>query len=378
MNAEPKFSKYLHSAAIRNKVPITGNFELTQNCNFSCPMCYVHESRKKEELVTEIWLSLANQAKKSGTLFLLLTGGEPFLRSDFEELYTAFSKMGFLISINTNGSLVEPYIPLLKKYPPFRMNVSLYAAEREAYKEFCGADRFESVVRSIEKLSESGISLRLNSVFTSENRSQVSEIIRFSKEHNLHLKSTAYSYPQVRLGSECGNNKARLSPLEAAECEVEADLLKFGKDAYSFKAKRLLSLTDETDDVDEYRKVRCRAGRCSFWLTWDGKMRPCAMLPLPETKPLEVGFDEAWRELLQKVKEIRMPEKCSLCSRRKSCPVCAAMCFSETGSFSKTPEYTCEFFNGICRLSKDIIKECDTKNEITADESELREVFYEC
>lgn len=351
MNAEPQMSRYLHSRATKNKVPLSGHFELTQNCNFSCPMCYVHESCRKEELDTKTWLSLAEQAKNAGMLFLLLTGGEPLLRSDFEELYTAFSKLGFLISVNTNGSLAESYLPLFKKYPPFRMNISLYAAEREKYREFCGVDKFDSVVSAIETLKKNNISVRLNSVFTKKNLSQAAKIVRFSKEHKLHLKSTAYTYPQIRLGVPCGENCARLSPFEAAECEVMTDIQKFGELAYAEKAKRLLLEDTDGTDSEDFRKVRCRAGRSSFWLTWDGKMRSCAMLPKPETEPLRFGFDAAWKELAEKTAAIRLPEECSLCKRRKSCPVCAAMCYCETGEFSKKPGYVCEFFESLCRLS---------------------------
>lgn len=376
MSFEPKMSEYLHSKAVKNGVPLSGNFELTQNCNFSCPMCYVHESERKEELDAKTWLSLAEQAKNAGTLFLLLTGGEPLLRNDFEELYSALSKMGFLISVNTNGSLAENYLPLFKKYPPFRLNISLYAAQRNAYKDFCKADEFESVVGSIEALQKNGIALRLNSVFTAQNYSQMPEIVRFSKEHKLHLKSTAYAYPQIRTGSPCGENTARLSAPEAARCEVETDILKYGEKAYAVKAERLIFEDDTAKKFAEYKKVRCRAGRSSFWLTWNGKMRPCAMLPEPETKPLEIGFDAAWKELSEKVGAIELPSECAGCKRRKSCPVCAAMCFGETGTFTKKPEYVCRFFNEICLLAEEKrkgVSQDETENIIAEFEGDMHD-----
>ena len=378
MNFEPQMSRFLHSKAAKSQVPLSGNFELTQNCNFSCPMCYVHESKRQEELSTKTWLSLAEQAKNAGTLFLLLTGGEPFLRADFEELYTAFSKMGFLISINTNGSLVKEYLPLLKKYPPFRINVSLYAAQKNAYKDFCKADKFECVKSAIEELQKNKISVRLNSVFTKENFAQAPQIIEFAKEHNLHLKSTAYTYPQIRLGSSCGENKARLSATDAARCESETDFLKFGKDLYRAKVKRLLSEECDIQNGEEYKKVRCRAGRSSFWLTWDGKMHPCAMLPVPETEPLKVGFDAAWKELCLKTDEIRLPAECSVCKRRKVCPVCAAMCFGESGNFEKKPEYVCEFFENLCRFGKEKLDSLSFDTEEITDCDNFSEDRYDC
>lgn len=350
MNDEPRMVQYLHSKARKNRVPLVGNFELTQNCNFSCPMCYVHENKRKDELPTEAWLSLAEQARSGGMLFLLLTGGEPFLRDDFETLYTALSEMGFLISVNTNGSLLAPYLPLLKRFPPFRINLSLYAAEREAYRRFCGIDAFERVTASVQALRESKIPVRLNSVFTAHNRGQAPQIVRFAKAHRLHLKSSAYVYPQIRLGVPCGENRARLTAFEAAACEFEADLERFGA-AYRAKAQRLQTEEAETENADAYRCVRCRAGRSSFWVTWDGKMRACGMLPYPETYPLAGGFLPAWRELNEKVAEIRLPQECAVCKKRSVCPACAAMCFAESGTFSEKPSYFCDFFRRLCDLS---------------------------
>lgn len=87
----------------------------------------------------DFWLELARQAKEQGMLYLLLTGGEPFLYPDFWMLYEELVKMGFVISINSNGSLIdEKIIEKLKKYPPARINITLYGASDETYERLCG------------------------------------------------------------------------------------------------------------------------------------------------------------------------------------------------------------------------------------------------
>lgn len=359
-NSEPKMSSYLHSLAIKKGIPVSGSFELTPNCNFSCPMCYVHSARPcGEELTAKQWLLLAEEAKAAGMMFLLLTGGEPFIKKDFEQIYTGLSKMGFVISINTNGSLVTENAELLKKYPPSRVNVSLYAADRQAYKDFCGVDKFDSVVNGIEFLKKEGIGVRLNSVFTAKNHMYAPQIIDFAKEHDLHLKSTSYCYPQIRVGGSVGLNSARLDADLAAQCEVDAEYRKFG-DAYAAKA---LGLQREMGDGDarEYRRVRCRAGRCSFWLTWNGKMRPCGMMTRPEADPFKSGFAAAWNEILKMTAEIRLPLECSVCKRREACPVCAAMCLSETGRFDGKPQYVCDYFECVRSLSSEKLEEIKCK-----------------
>ena len=88
-------------------IPVTGTFELTPRCNLNCPMCYVRLNPEEmkplgRECTKEEWMEMAEQAKEAGLLFILLTGGEPMLRSDFGEIYEGLSKMGFSISINSN------------------------------------------------------------------------------------------------------------------------------------------------------------------------------------------------------------------------------------------------------------------------------------
>ena len=117
-------SRYLTAKAAAQKIPVTGTFELTSRCNFNCKMCYIHgmedmDSLRKGELSVKEWLSIAEEAKKEGLLFLLLTGGEAMIRDDFMELYEALAQMGFRLVINTNGSLVtDEILDLFRRYPP--------------------------------------------------------------------------------------------------------------------------------------------------------------------------------------------------------------------------------------------------------------------
>ena len=105
---ELAITKYMFAKATNAKIPLSGTFELTPLCNLSCRMCYVRKSREEVEasvrpmMDCEQWISLAQELRKKGMLYLLLTGGEPFLWPDFWKLYAELNKMGFLISINSN------------------------------------------------------------------------------------------------------------------------------------------------------------------------------------------------------------------------------------------------------------------------------------
>ena len=107
MSVEPAFNTYLNAKCSAKGIPLSGHFELTTRCNLDCKMCYVHNNANKNELTAEEWIRIGEEASNRGMMFLLLAGGEPFLRKDFKEIYSALSKMGLMISINTNGSYID-------------------------------------------------------------------------------------------------------------------------------------------------------------------------------------------------------------------------------------------------------------------------------
>ena len=353
--AEPLMVKYLHDKGAREGIPVSGTFELTQRCNFNCGMCYVHDCKQKTDpLSADDWLNLAQQAKDAGTVFLLLTGGEPLFREDFEKIYTALAKMGFLISINTNGSLIERYAKLFNELPPTRINVSLYGADNDAYGRLCRNDAFDKVMSSVKQMKELGISMRFNTIFTPENISEYKKIADISKEMSIPLKPTTYTYPSVRIGS--GNKDSRFTPEEAAEYISLIDEYRLDKDFYLGRAKKMLLLPKGPAE----NKVRCRAGKSSYWITADGIMRPCGMMPEPDARPFEDGFEKAWQDIKAATEEIRTPEECLTCKYSGICNVCAAMCKAETGDFGKTPRYICRMTKYLFTLAERSV--CDNDN----------------
>ena len=348
---EPYISTYLHSKGRRLGLPIGGTFELTARCNFNCPMCYVHLKQEDidaqgKELTAAQWIDLAKAAKDQGMMFALLTGGEPFVRKDFFEIYDAMKAMGLLISINTNGSMLSGEIlQKLIENPPFRINVSLYGGCDETYRTMCGQPAFDTVVSNIRAVKAAGIDIRINLSITPYNQQDLEKIHAIAEELEIHVKAASYMYPSIRVNGEqygCGN---RLSPVDAAHCGVRWDLLRFTDEEFSARAKNMKNLiaVDEPDcPTDPDEGVACRAGSSSFWMTWDGRMLPCGMMPHPTAYPLETGFAKAWEEIRQKTAAIRMPGKCGSCPKRAVCPVCAAVCVTETGKFDGVPDYVCQ------------------------------------
>lgn len=164
--------------------PIGATFELTPLCNMDCKMCYVRmspeELRRKGRIRTaDEWLETARQAKAAGLLFLLLTGGEPFLYPEFRRLYEGLKAMGLIVSINTNGTLLDrETVGWLAKNPPRKLNITLYGASDETYGRLCGNPHgFTQVVRALDLCEEFGIQVKINYTVTRENADDARQIL---------------------------------------------------------------------------------------------------------------------------------------------------------------------------------------------------------
>jgi radical SAM protein with 4Fe4S-binding SPASM domain len=93
--------------------------------------------------------------------------------------------------------------------------------------------------------------------------------------------------------------------------------------------------------LDTGEPISCMAGRAQFWVNWYGSMTPCGMLPEPQVHPMAEGFPAAWDRLRQQTAQIRLCPECSTCEERHTCMNCAAVVYTETGTFTEKPEYMC-------------------------------------
>ena len=350
---EPKIVRHLHDKATALNIPINGSFELTARCNFNCPMCYVHLSPEQirsrgRELSGDEWLDIAAQAKRAGTVFLLLTGGEPLLHPDFERIYLELKRMGFWISINTNANMIEgEMLELFRKEPPYRFNITLYSTSNEGYARQCGVPAYDRVLRNIRALRDDGMTLRINLTITPDNQADMPEMIRTAKELAPVIQGGTYLMPPIRVDEAMVGQNHRPSPEEAGRLQVLYDRLRLDADAFRQRAERisrgepLRSVTGE--EYESGSIVRCRAGRAVYWIDWQGNMMPCAQLPVPTCNVLDNGFDAAWRHIVEEISKIRLPKECVGCKHAKLCNACAAKCYAETGNFHTKPDYVCRF-----------------------------------
>lgn len=327
-------------------IPVSGIFELTPRCNLTCKMCYVRltpeqmKSQGRERTAGE-WIDLARHARDEGMAFALLTGGEPTLRPDFCEIYEAIADMGVSITINTNGSLLTDEIRALwHRLPPAQVNVTLYGTSREDYQALCGNGTvFERVMEAVDWLRSEGILFHLNATITPTNYHKWEQLEVFAREKGTDLRITTYCFPPTRRDHSCFE---RMDPETAGQLLVKDIDFREGAEGILLRARDLGTPLPRGCDLeaDPSQPIQCLAGRSQFWVTWKGTLSPCAMMSTPEVD-CSCGFAHAWQQLRQLCSEIRLCPECTNCEDRKSCMNCAAVIFSETGSFTGVPEYMC-------------------------------------
>lgn len=352
---ETKISRYLHSKGKRLGLPINATFELTPRCNFNCKMCYVHltEAEQKlrgKELTADQWISIGEEAISAGTVFLLLTGGEPTLRPDFLQIYRTLKAKGLIVSINSNGMLLQgDLLRELCNDPPSRVNITLYGITNETYEKQCGLPVYDRVVSNIKALRDAGIEVKVNMSVTPDNSTDLQAVYDKAKELGAHMQSTPYMFPPIRLHPElCGQN-FRLPADEAGRLMADNELTNSTVEQLqrrydALKSGILLPPDREEECMEEVEGegMHCRGGVTTCWIDWDGKMTPCGQMSEPAFDVLELGFREAWQRTRTAAAEIRLPAECTVCPIKDICHPCAAMCYCETGSFNKKPEYVCQ------------------------------------
>lgn len=357
----------LCALATAKKVPINGCFELLPLCNMNCDMCYVRLDRETMEKqgrlrTADEWLMLAKEMKKAGTLFILLTGGEPFLYPEFKRLYTELLQMGMIITINTNGTMIdEEWAEFLGTYRPRRVNITLYGSNDVVYADLCHyPGGFRKVIQGIKLLKAQQVDVKLNGSLVKSNKESWKDLVTIAEELQVPIKIDTYMYPATRERNLPYNMQARLEPEEAARLWMEIYEAQCGTEAFAEYARKSMKTFSETKQQPvEAKCMDCRAGRSSFIINWKGQMHPCIMMSQPAVPVFEVGFENAWKKIVDWTEQIVLSKACASCEHREVCTVCAASTFLEGGDFETKPDYVCKFAEYMLKYQRERLEQLD-------------------
>ena len=262
----------------------------------------------------------------------------------------------------------EKTIEWLRQTPPTRVNITLYGSSNETYARLCGNPfGYTQALRAIHLLKEAGISVRINCSVTPHNAEDLEDIYEFANREGLLIQATSYMFPPLRRDENMIGRNDRFTPGETAYYSAKINMLQRGEDWFLDRVNNneLPPIPSENDDCPESdlegEGIRCRAGKCSFWVTWNGGFMACGMLPASESvNVFDLGFEEAWNQTKACAAAIRLPATCKDCVARDSCKACAAMVYTESGNYHTVPRYRCEMtkaYPEACRkLAEEILR----------------------
>ena len=316
-------NRFLENKARTLSIPLSGHFELTPLCNLDCKMCYVHlgnsQFKKNELLDAHVWKELISQAQSAGMMRATLTGGECLTYPDFDEIYLFLIDNGIIPNILSNGVLFDrDRIAFFKNHPPKMIQITIYGSSEDDYERVTGHRCFHTVFNNLQNIRDAGLPIKV-SITPNE---------YFQKDYQ-HLLETIEA---LEIHYEINANL--IAPRENTGRKLQ-DL---SVDAYIdiFKTRHMmhhneLHPVDSTELPEEshigVRKYgfTCGAGRSSFGIRYDGSMCPCLSLGEIVTKPLEIGFQQAWEQLNNIANTYPLPIECGDCVYYSSCLKCIAM-----------------------------------------------------
>ena len=329
--------RLIHKANVAG-IPISATFELTPVCNLHCDMCYIRLNASDANRLggvksKEEWLDMARQLKQLGTLFILLTGGEPLLYPEFKELYVALKQMGFVLTINTNATLItEEVAQLFRQYPPRRLNVTLYGGSNDTYQSLCHTHQgFDRCLAGLQLLKQYGIATKLTLTLIEKNREDYARMLEIA--HTLDMPTTLNAYTSLYVREHCRSctpfSQLRMSPEAVARLEME-HLRETKGEAYDTYMKDLAAFLQlPLTSVPEGLPLYCRAGKSSCWINWQGVMTPCVDMDAPFASLSSLSVADAWESIREQCKQLPLHTECKGCTLKQVCDVCYANATNE-------------------------------------------------
>jgi radical SAM protein with 4Fe4S-binding SPASM domain len=331
------------------RVPLAGTIELTRRCNNHCRHCYNNLTAPDphalaDELRADELIRILDEAAAAGCVWLLLTGGEIFLRPDFRAIYSHAKQKGMLVTLFTNGTLITPELAdFLATQRPFSIQITLYGATRKTYERVTGnPGSFGQCLRGIGHLRDRGLPLKLKATLSTLNRHEVEAMKRFA-ENDFGLPFRFDALLNARCDFSPGPLDVRLSP----EAVVQLDLADPERAAAlkDFARRRLGHGAGDKKGASLYP---CGGGAHSFAIDPYGRLRACAISP-GEGFGLRSGrFQEGWSRFLARLRErtIDRDTKCMMCTLQELCGMCPANGELECGD----PQQPVDFLYRVAHL----------------------------
>ncbi|HBH02042.1 MAG TPA: radical SAM domain protein, coenzyme PQQ synthesis protein E [Candidatus Rokubacteria bacterium] len=352
------------------------SWNLTRRCNLECAHCYLSAfagADTRGELSTDECRRVIDEiAEVNPNVFLILTGGEPFLRRDLFEIADYAAEKRFTTVLGTNGVLLrEREARLMRRHGVLGASISLDSTDPErhdAFRRLPGA--WEGAVRATKVLNGEGLDFSLHMSVTDWNVAEVPAMIDLAKElgarvlnffflvrtgrgRNLtDIDPAAYeriltdlaraqgvgegppSFVRRMLGVAGAPAEARFEDPWSTPVGRADGLLIRAKCAPHFR-RILWELNPSSPLLGNYAHGSCPAGKYYCRITPEGDVTPCPYMPVTAGSLRAGSFADLWRDapVFGDLREPKLGGRCGACEFSKICGGCRCRAYATHGDY---------------------------------------------
>lgn len=171
---------------------------LTDRCNFRCLYCLPASefpnnfkgcSTAADQMSADEIISISKVFVELGVRKIRITGGEPLVRKDADEIISRLSALPVQLVITTNGSRVNEFIDTFVSAGIKSVNVSLDSLEKQNFHKLTHRDEFDLVMSNIQLLLQHGIHVKANMVvMKGYNDNEIHQFIEWTRNAPVHVR----------------------------------------------------------------------------------------------------------------------------------------------------------------------------------------------
>ena len=338
------------------KAPRIIAWEITRSCNLACAHCRAaaHCEPYPGELTLDECKSVMDDIASITDPILILTGGEPLMRSDIWEIIDYAHEKGLHPVIGTNGTLVTDEVAAkIAEHGIPRVSVSLDFPTAEGQDAFRGKEgAFAETIEGVRNLRANGVGVQVNTTITKMNHQLVDEMHQLA----LDLDAAAF-HPFLLVPTGRGEDlvDVELTPDEYEEvltwayhCQKTSPLHFKPTDAPQYyriirqlSAKEGREVTPETYGMEAMTRG-CLGGITFAFISHVGDVQPCGYFDMQLGNVKEEPFSKIWENspVFADLRDFsRLKGKCGLCEYKHVCGGCRARALAATGDYLAEEPY---------------------------------------
>ena len=252
---------------------------LTDMCNLRCHYCMPVDQKfmpkanyLSREKITEVISELCDYGLEE----LRLTGGEPLMRQDFDDIITSFKSLSLKkIGLTTNAITLDKHLAMLKDNRVHHLNVSLDSLDEANFRKITFGNHLKRILKNIDQAQKMGFEIKINVVaMKGVNDHEVFDFVEYARSTGLEIRFLEL----MRIGFACKEQEDQF--ISAAELtqklKTEFELKPVWKEKDSTSFNYLLNNGAQIGFIASESQAFC--GQCSRWrLSADGMLRACLM-----------------------------------------------------------------------------------------------------